>query len=147
MENSIFFSNLFNFFKNKQTERIEKVEQENLPQSSTFCKPDHSLALIVADQIIAIERSVKLIDKNTKGLQRIKNSVTVLRDNLFAHGYEMPELIGKQYNQGMNIIIESTITDEKLQSGEEIITRIIKPQVNFKDIMIQAAKIELSVGV
>jgi uncharacterized membrane-anchored protein YhcB (DUF1043 family) len=107
---------------------------------------DHSLALKVADQLTSLERSISLIDEKTKGLQRIKNSLTNLRDNLIANGYELPELLGKPFNQGMNIVVVNTLSDEKLKIGEEIITRIIKPQVNYKDKMIQAAQIEVSVG-
>jgi chromosome segregation ATPase len=109
-------------------------------------KPDHSLALKLADQLTALERSIGLIDEKTKGLQRIKNSLTNLRDNLYANGYELPELLGKQFNQGMNVVVVNTISDENLKSGEEIITRIIKPQVNYQDKMIQAAQIEVSIG-
>jgi len=36
--------------------------------------------------------------------------------------------------------------DENLKQGEQVITRIIKPQVNFKGVMIQAAQVEVSVG-
>ena len=36
--------------------------------------------------------------------------------------------------------------DETLKNGEQVITRIIKPQVNFKDVMIQSAQVEVSVG-
>ena len=58
----------------------------------------------------------------------------------------MPELIGKAFNQGMKVIVTSSIPDENLKKGEEIITKIIKPQVNFNDKMIQAAQVEVSVG-
>ena len=36
--------------------------------------------------------------------------------------------------------------DDTLKPGEQIISRTIKPQVNFKGEMIQAAQIEVSVG-
>ena len=46
----------------------------------------------------------------------------------------------------MKVIISSSIPDENLEEGVEIITKILKPQVNYKDIMIQTAQIEVSVG-
>jgi hypothetical protein len=130
----------------KQTELMDSqlhlIEQQKTTlQATPNAEPDHSLALKVADQIIAIERSIGLMDEKTKGLQRIKNSITNLKDNLSANGYEMPELIGKSFNQGMKIIVASSIPDENLKKGEEIITRIVKPQVNFNDKMIQAAQV------
>jgi len=117
-----------------------------IPTQTTTAEPDHSLALKMADQVTAIERGISLIDEKTKGLQRLKNSVTNIKDNLAANGYELVELAGKRYNQGMNLIIANSVLDENLKSGEEIITRVIKPQVNFNDKMIQAAQVEVSVG-
>jgi len=38
------------------------------------------------------------------------------------------------------------IQSEDLPTGKQVITRIIKPQVNFQGKMIQAAQIEVSVG-
>ena len=35
---------------------------------------------------------------------------------------------------------------KEMETGKQIITRIIKPQVNFNGKMIQAAQIEVSVG-
>ena len=35
---------------------------------------------------------------------------------------------------------------ENLEKGIEIITKIIKPQVNYKGVMIQSAQVEVSVG-
>lgn len=135
----------------KQTELMDSqlhlIEQQKTAlQATPNALPDHSLALKVADQIVAIERSIGLMDEKTKGLQRIKNSITNLKDNLSANGYELPELMGKPFNQGMKIIVASSIPDENLKKGEEIITRIVKPQVNFNDKMIQAAQVEVSVG-
>ena len=70
-----------------------------------------------------------------------------LKDNLSANGYEMPELLGKKYHQGMNVIVITSIPDENLQKEEEIITKILIPQVNYNDKMIQPAQIEVSVGI
>lgn len=121
--------------------------QTHTHQKSTNKEIDHSLALKVADQIVTIERSISLIDSKTKGLQRIINSITNLRDNLSANGYEIPELLGKGFKQGDNIIIVSSISDETTAKGVEMITKIIKPQVNYNDKMIQAAQVEVSVGI
>jgi FtsZ-binding cell division protein ZapB len=108
--------------------------------------PDHSLALKLADEITLIERNISLMDTNTKGLKQLNRSIGKLKDNLAANGYEIPELLGKPYNEGMKAIITNTIQDENLEKGVELITKIIKPQVNYKDVMIQAAQIEVSVG-
>ena len=136
----------------KQTELLDSnlkvIEQQRISLKKSPNKDiDHSLALKVADQIATIERSISLIDSKTKGLQRIINSITNLRDNLSANGYEIPELLGKAFKQGDNIVIVSSLSDESAEKGVEIITRIVKPQVNYNNKMIQAAQVEVSVGV
>ena len=120
-------------------QKIESPKTENV-------EPDHSLALKVASEINLIERNINLMDKGTKGLKQLERSVGKLKDNLSANGYEMPELLGKHYHQGMKVIVTSSIPDENLEKGSEIITKVLIPQVNFNDKMIQSAQIEVSVG-
>ena len=135
----------------KQTELMETQlhlieQQKTIIQSIPNIEPDHSLALKVASEINLIERNVNLMDTKTKGLKQLLASVGKLKDNLSANGYEMPYLLGKPYNQGLRVIVATSITDENLEKGSEIITKILIPQVNYKDKMIQTAQIEVSVG-
>jgi transcription initiation factor IIE alpha subunit len=135
----------------KQTNLIESelqllAQQKTASPTSSNAEPDHSLALKVASEINLIERNINLMDKGTKGLKQLERSVGKLKDNLSANGYEMPELLGKQYHQGMKVIVTSSIPDENLEKGSEIITKVLIPQVNFNDKMIQSAQIEVSVG-
>ncbi len=135
----------------KQTSLIESelqllAQQKIDSPKAENAEPDHSLALKVASEINLIERNINLMDKGTKGLKQLERSVGKLKDNLSANGYEMPELLGKQYHQGMKVIVTSSIPDENLEKGSEIITKVLIPQVNFNDKMIQSAQIEVSVG-
>lgn len=135
----------------KQTNLIESelqllAQQKMESPRAANTEPDHSLALKVASEINLIERNISLMDKGTKGLKQLERSVGKLKDNLSANGYEMPELLGKQYHQGMKVIVTSSIPDENLEKSSEIITKVLIPQVNFNDKMIQTAQIEVSVG-
>lgn len=135
----------------KQTDLIESqlelmARQKTESPTSANAEPDHSLALKVASEINLIERNINLMDKGTKGLKGLERSVGKLKDNLSANGYEMPELLGKQYHQGMKVIVTSSIPDENLGKGLEVITKVLIPQVNYNDKMIQTAQIEVSVG-
>lgn len=127
-----------------QLHLIEK-QKTNL-QSTPNAEPDHSLALKVASEINLIERNINLMDSKTKGLKGLQASVVKLKDNLSANGYEMPELLGKQFHQGMKVIVTSSIPDENLEKDSEIISKVLIPQVNYNDKMIQTAQIEVSVG-
>lgn len=135
----------------KQTDLIESQltllsQQKAESPKSANAEPDHSLALKVASEINLIERNINLMDKGTKGLKQLERSVGKLKDNLSANGYEMPELLGKQYHQGMKVIVTSSIPDENLEKGSEVISKVLIPQVNYNDKMIQTAQIEVSVG-
>lgn len=85
------------------------------------------------------------MDEKTKGLKQLNSSVQRIQDNFAANGYELVEMLGKEYNEGMKVTANFT-PSEDLETGKQIISRIIKPQVNFKGEMIQAAQIEVSVG-
>ena len=52
-------------------------------------------------------------------------------------------MLGKPYQAGMKAAV-TFVTDDTLEPGQQIISRIIKPQVNYKQVMIQAAQIEVS---
>jgi hypothetical protein len=135
----------------KQTELMDSQlhlikQQKTTLQDTLNAEPDHSLALKVASEINLIERNINLMDSKTKGLKQLQASVGKLKDNLSANGYEMPELLGKAFNQGMRVIVATSIPDENLEKGQEIITKILIPQINYNDKMIQTAQIEVSVG-
>jgi DNA anti-recombination protein RmuC len=135
----------------KQTElmdsQLDLIKQQKTSLQTTLnAEPDHSLALKVASEINLIERNINLMDTKTKGLKQLQASVGKLKDNLSANGYEMPELLGKQFHQGMKVIVTSTIPDENLDKDSEVITKVLIPQVNYNDKMIQTAQIETSKG-
>lgn len=116
-------------------------EQRNKEDKTTTPKIDHSLVLKVADRLISMEKNLSRMDENTKGLKQLKKAVQSIKDNFASNGYELVEMIGKKYDEGMKASVTYN-PDSDEESG--IIIRIIKPQVNFKNQMIQAAQIEVS---
>lgn len=135
----------------KQTDLFESelhllAQQKTESSISSNAEPDHSFALKVASEINLMERNINLMDSKTKGLKQLQASVGKLKDNLSANGYEIPQLLGKPFDQGMRVIVATSFPDENLEKGQEIITKILIPQVNYNDKMIQTAQIEVSVG-
>ena len=126
--------------------KLSKEDKANNSTAINNIEPDHSLALKVADEIMRINKNISNMDPDTKGLKQLTASVNRIKDNFAANGYDMPELLGKPFNDGMKLIVASSIPDESLKKGEEIISRIIKPQVNFNGVMVQAAQVEVSIG-
>jgi hypothetical protein len=106
---------------------------------------DHSLVLKIADRLTAMETNIYRMDPNTRGLNNLKNLVKSTKENFNAKEYEIVEMLGKEYKEGMEVIATFIPSDE-IEIGKQIITRVIKPQVNFKGQKIQAAQIEVSIG-
>ena len=104
---------------------------------------DHSLALKVADEIVRIEMNLSRMDTSIKGHKQLSKAVERIKNNFLANGYEMVDMLGKSYNDGMKVVA-NFVSDENLKDGEQIITGIIKPQVNYNGKMIQAAQITVS---
>lgn len=133
---------------NKLIELLEnKIQLANFNaiHSSLEDEQDHSLALKVADEIIRIQKNIANMDSATKGLKQLSASVKRIQDNFLANGYELVDMLGREYQEGMNAIA-NFVTSDQIDTGKQIISRIIKPQVNFNGVMIQAAQIEVMIG-
>ncbi len=105
--------------------------------------PDHSLALKVADEIVRIELNMSRMDSSIKGYKQLTKAVERIKDNFKANGYEIVDMLGKPYNEGMKVTA-NFVVDEDLEEGKQIITGITKPQINYNGQMIQAAQITVS---
>jgi len=106
---------------------------------------DHSLVLKIADRLTAMETNHYRMDPNTKGLKQLKSAVKSIKENYLAKGYEIVEMLNQEYKEGMNVTA-NFIPSDTIEVGKKIITRVIKPQVNFDGKMIQSAQIEVSIG-
>ena len=124
--------------------KLVQEERAKIPANKSD-EIDHSLALKVADEIVRINKNLSNMDEGTKGLKQLSASVKRIEDNFVANGYEIPELLNKPFDPRMKMIA-NMIEDENLEKGIEIITKIIKPQVNYRGVMIQSAQVEVSVG-
>ena len=124
--------------------KLVQEERAKIPANKSE-EIDHSLALKVADEIVRINKNLSNMDSNTKGLKQLSASVKRIEDNFAANGYDMPEILNKPFDPRMKMTA-NMVEDENLEKGTEIITKIIKPQVNYKGVMIQSAQVEVSVG-
>ena len=126
----------------KLVELLDK-KMEATPASVSNEQTDHTLALKVADEIVRIETNLSRMDTSVKGYKQLAKAVERIRANFLANGYEIVEMLGKPYNEGMKVVA-NFVSDETLAEGEQKITGIIKPQINYKGKMIQSAQITVS---
>lgn len=129
----------------KLDNKLIELFEKQMPSASdtTSTQIEHSLALKVADEIVRIEMNLSRMDSSVKGYKQLSKAVQRIKDNFNANGYEIVDMLGKAYVVGMKAAV-TFVTDENLKSEQQLITKIIKPQINYQQQMIQAAQIEVS---
>lgn len=142
-EESIKLDNQLVELMNKQLDVQKESSKATSISSDTSSAIDHSLALKVADEIVRIELNLSRMDASVKGHKQLSKAVERIKNNFLAQGYEIVDMLGKPYNEGMKVVA-SFVSDESLKEGEQVITGITKPQINYNGKMIQAAQITVS---
>ena len=117
--------------------------QINVSSTKASTETDHSLALKVADEIVRIEVNLSRMDTSVKGYKQLAKAVERIKNNFQANGYEIIDMLGKPYNEGMKVVA-NFVPDETLKEGEQFITGVTKPQINYNGKMIQSAQITVS---
>lgn len=108
-------------------------------------EPDHSLPLKLADEIHRMSKRLAALPVETKGLKPLSKSLERLQAELAEQGYEMIDYTGTTYSENMSVKARFVPSDE-LDVGQSVITKVVTPQVNFNDVMIRMADVEVSVG-
>jgi hypothetical protein len=132
----------------KQVEDSQKLadwlsDKSSSELSSKPNETDHSFAKRVADEIVRMSTNLSRMDDSIRGFKQLSASVRKLIQSLSINEYEIVELLNKPYSSGMNLEA-NFVFNEELEKGSQIITRIIKPQINYKGKMIQGAQVEVS---
>ena len=84
--------------------------------------------------------------EESHGTKVLNKRIDSLTDKINDLGYEIIKLEGVDFNEGMTIEA-NFIPDENLDEGKEIISRVIKPQINYKGKLMQPAKVEVAQGI
>lgn len=121
------------------------AKQISTLSATTGGSPESEQKLIttLADRITFMEMTLYKMDRSVRGHKQLSKSIKQMKDNLLANGYELVDMLGKDYHEGMKVTA-NFVEDEDLPEGKQIITGIIKPQINYKGKMIQSAQITVS---
>ena len=122
---------------------IELLQQKMDNASQTAAPTDHSLVLKIADEITRIALNLSRMDPATRGYKQLTRGVERIKNNFLAKGYEITDMLGKPYDEGMRVNADFVI-DESLAPGTQIISSITKPQVIYNGNIIQKATITVS---
>ncbi len=104
---------------------------------------EQKLITTLADRITFMEMTLYKMDSSVRGHKQLSKSIKQMKDNLLANGYELVDMLGREYHEGMKVTA-NFVEDENLPEGKQIITGIIKPQINYHGKMIQSAQITVS---
>jgi len=119
------------------------VKNEQKANTFTPVELNHTLPLKVGEEIHRMRKRIENMPQDVKGLSALINSLKRLEEEFNDNGYEVEELLGKKYVDGMKV--EARFVDNPdIPKGEEVITEVLKPQINYKGVVIQTAKVEVS---
>ena len=121
---------------------LEQARSADGPQSP---ERDHDLALGVCNELNRIENNLLAMDSKVRGHKQLRGCVRRIQENLHVEGYEITELRGRRYDGGMHVYADFA-EDENLDPGQKIISRVNRPEVRFRNSIIQNADVKVSVG-
>ena len=113
------------------------------PSPATGMETEHRLVCSLADRIASMKMTLDKMDPSGKDYRPLMESITRMKDSLAAEGYEIVDLLGKPYDEGMKGTV-SFKEDRSLEKGVRVITNVEKPQVNYRGEMIQPSRITVS---
>ncbi len=119
-----------------------EVAQQVPPDTNNI---DHSLPLKLGEEIHRMRKRLNTMEES-HGTKVLNKRIDSLTDKINELGYEIIKLEGKDFNEGMTVDA-NFIPDENLDEGKEIISRVIKPQINYQGKLIQPAQVEVAQGV
>jgi predicted RNase H-like nuclease (RuvC/YqgF family) len=122
--------------------QLKILKEENKTMVKKTNEVNHKLPLKVGEEIHRMRKRIENMSPDIKGLSALTNSLQRLEEEFNESGYEIEELLGKKYVDGMKV--EPRFVDNpSIPKGEEIITDVLKPQIMYKGVVVQFAKVEV----
>ena len=130
----------------KEIGELQKISEGLITsQTATVAsEPDHSLVKALAYGITRIEYNLHSMSSDVKGYKQLQIALRKMKDNLRANNYEIVDMLGQEYNEGMTLSNVIFKEDSNIEDGKQTITRVIQPQINYRGKAIQFADIEVS---
>jgi predicted amino acid-binding ACT domain protein len=124
-----------------QTQLVLRKEERKQEEKS-INPEEHKLPLKVGEEIHRMKKRIGNMPGEIKGLTALNNSLKRLEEEFNDNGYEMEDLLGSRYVDGMKV--EARFVDNPdIPKGQEIITDVLRPQIKYKGEVIQIARVEV----
>ena len=116
---------------------------QHQPQKTEYI--DHSLPLKLGEEIHRMRKRLKTMGES-QGTKVLNKRIDTLEEKINDMGYEIVELEGKYFDEGMTLNVLNIIEREDLKENQKIISRVIKPQIKFQNEIIQPGDVEIAQG-
>lgn len=122
--------------------QLSILKEEEKTKGKPTAEADHKLPLKVGEEIHRMRKRIENMPQEIKGLSALTNSLQRLEEEFNEGGYSIEDLLGKKYVDGMKV--EARFVDNpNIPKGEEIITDVLRPEIKYKGVVIQVAKVEV----
>lgn len=119
----------------KQLKVADKLNATEPPIDHTFHKNS-------ANELQRIANYANTLDPESQEAIALQGSLGRLRNYFNSSDYEITDFTGKEYDDRIPVRVRDTKFDESLPFGKEIIAKTWEPQIKYKGIVIQKAKID-----
>jgi|TARA_B100000315_G_scaffold82035_1_gene75183 hypothetical protein len=130
---------------NKIIQNFEQKLDIASQQSPRTKEIDHSLPIILGENIHRMKKKLKTMDES-QATKVLNKRIETLEEKLNDMGYLIIDLVGRNFDDGMELGKAQFIPDPNLKAGERIISRVIKPRITYNEKIIQNADVEISQG-
>lgn len=103
----------------------------------------HEMVLALADELVRMQQNLARMDSAVRGYKQLQRSVQRMNTILQAAGYEVVDMLGQPYSDGMRVVASFNL-DDSMPPGQQLITAVSRPQVNYQGEMIQVAMVTVS---
>lgn len=122
--------------------QLSILKEERKSKGAVTSETDHKLPLKVGEEIHRMRKRIENMPQDVKGLSALTNSLQRLEEEFNESGYTFEDLLGKRYVRGMQV--EARFVDNpNVPKGEEMITDVLRPEIKYKEVVIQVAKVEV----
>lgn len=122
--------------------QLSILKEERKTKGTATAEAEHKLPLKVGEEIHRMRKRIENMPQDVKGLSALTNSLQRLEEEFNDSGYSIEDLQGKKYVDGMKL--EARFVDNPdIPKGEEIITDVLRPEIKYKGVVIQVAKVEV----
>jgi hypothetical protein len=125
---------------------MNMFNNSKLTSLDELTKADHTLGVLTGYELFKLIQYSKILNEDDSNNKRIQYSIERLKDGYNSRGYKLKDFTGEDFVIENNLRVINRIEDKNLKHGKKIISRMIKPTIYYKDVVIKPGEVELSTG-